>query len=327
MEMAKVTFYYITHAGKGVFDNRRFKDALGKADTIDLEAFRGVPYGIRKEFKAVVAGDRKAYGRAMAGLRKAHRREKDEGVRQNIQHDLELTKLLFNSNKKIEFEEKLRGRPRYFGRVKRLFPGLRKYMYPSERKKLLEGALAAEDAGWAAEELEGYYRRVGKLEMDTLIRSLADSERIARKLRLNPAQNRLVIRGSKHFPTSDFLRDRTKARVESLHMPVPGIVADTPAHGLLPDTEQFKVMMGEPITASDLMRTRLKSRLTDIYLKRGWKTPEATAQAGFITNRVRASDLAHLGNRPREIETYLETKKFDLFAPWWKRMKASRRRR
>lgn len=314
MSMGKVTIYYLAHVGKGIFDGPEFTKAFRKADVIDFEACGGgVKPHVKKMLNAVSHGDRKAYEALMAQWGATYDATKDT----DYLHFMQELDLIFGSGKRIEFEEKIK--PWHYERVKKLFPGVRKYAHSADAAKLIDEAVRREGAAELKGFLKKQYKYVSRLEANTLARCLADSERIAREMRVNPGQNMLVLRGGKHEAITKLLQDE-KIPVDSMHMPVRHNAAGTPLHGLSYKALMDRVAAGKPITASDVIRSHLERALLHGYLAKGWSTPDAVSQTGFVSQRLSPADLRYLKDNPHEIGGYLsEKKKMELFKPWWKR--------
>jgi hypothetical protein len=316
--MGKVTFYYVVHGGKGVFNSPGFRQSFREADVVDFETAGITSRETRRAVQAIAAGDRAAYEKLVAEFEKSYRKYGAPEMLFGVQQ----LKLIFNSKKRIEFEGKLRGRARYRGRVYRLFPGIRAYARPSERRKLVEQAVSEEGAEWARELLRSYYRTVGEQDVPALMRAVADSERIARKAKVYPGQNRLVIRGEGHSITTPLVRRalrKNTAVVEEIHMPVHAAAAGAPPAGDVSALLE-KARKGKPIMPSEILRQYVGYSLFNEYVGRGWSTAEAVSQSNFIAGRIPKSDLRGLVYGGRGMGAYLERLK--PFQPWWKAKKA-----
>lgn len=313
MTVGKVTIYYLAHVGKGIFDDPEFTKAFRKADVIDFEAYGRVEPHVKKMFNAVSSGNREAYESLTSLYRKKYRETKES----DYLHFMQELDLIFGSGKRIEFEE--RPKPAHFERLRKMFPGVRRYAQAGGIAKLVDEAVRREGSEDLRDFLKKQYGKISRMEIKTIARSLADSERIAREMGENPSQNRLMLRGAKHEVTTRLLRD-AKIPVESLQMPARYGLAGTPLHGLEYKGLVDKVLLGKPMTASDIIRSHLERQLMPSYLRRGWNTPDAIAQIGYISRRLGLKDLEYLEERPHEVREYISAKKgIDPFLPWWKR--------
>lgn len=188
-DKGKVLLYYVRHIGSDTFENPELKEAFDRADVLDIEADRGISPGMRKYLRAVALGDKDKYEKLAAIYDKAYQSTKNPEMLFNKS----LLGVIFNSNKRLEFEGKLRRgkRLKYLARAYRLFPEL------YEVRKM------------------GFLGKGKETVKHAMMRSIADSERIARKMRLNPNHNRLVIRGAMHDVMTPLVEKRLKGtRIE-----------------------------------------------------------------------------------------------------------------
>lgn len=271
--MGKVTVYYTLHAGNP-FEDPRFIKAFRKADVVDLEARGGVSARTRKQFQAIAAGDMDVARERYLGSMLAYAKTRDPSYLYNMS----LINLLLGSKKKLDFESRLpRGaRTRHKARMYGQFPILKKIAYPSGRRELAEESVR-KGKGQRHIFLE-YYGTFAKERIPAMVRSFADSERVARKIRLYPWQNRLVLRGAGHHQMSDFLRKKgMKARDITL----------------VNDTLYKRVLSGKLPRESEILKWALRHALFQDLLTEGLKRGEgisatkAASAVGLARKRKR----------------------------------------
>lgn len=274
--MGKVTVFGVVHKGRrGSFDFPKFRKAFGEANVIDLEAVVGMPPGFRRAFNDASKGDRFMYNVLMERFRKDYERTGNEG---NLWY-MDALDLVFGSGKKVEFEERLRRFPRRGRFVHGLrqkaysaFPAMREYVRPATLEKFVDKSSGVDERG--REILGKYYKDFAENLMPVLVRSYADSDRIRRKMRLNPKQNRLVVRGSLHLPTVRFLRQMGVPSVRGMSI--------TGGYGL-----QARMLKGERVAPEEVLKSMKKEHLFSRYLGEGMKIREAAAKAGLSGKRRR----------------------------------------
>lgn len=265
--MGKVTVYYTLHSGNP-FEDPRFLKAFRKADVVDFESAGGVTRQKMNDLRAISRGDGEAYNRMFNAYAASYAATHDPADL----YRMSVVKTLFGSGKKVEFEEKLpRGsRSRYRARMYRQFPILKELAYPSGRRRLVEEGVK-KDGEWGREILKEYYEAARVLEIPAMIRSFADSERIARKARLYPA-HRLVVRGEAHLPMTQFLK-RKGADVRNVVM----------AGG---ETLHRRLLAGHKPSANEVFESYFKHAVFDAAVKElGAKAHEAAGLAGMKRRR------------------------------------------